>query len=143
MWDVATMSSIQRDTALVSHLPTHSLQASVEWVLNLSIFPGPVEVEVVLKSHPGVLEAVVVGTVDPTRGGTCVKAFVVLRDAHPIPTTTTHSRLTQELREHCLQRKAAHCCPQLFEFVSAESLPRTISGKVMRKRLRESGETSI
>ncbi|RAK76580.1 acyl-coenzyme A synthetase ACSM5 [Aspergillus fijiensis CBS 313.89] len=104
---------------------------------------GPVEVEVVLKSHPGVLEAVVVGTVDPTRGGTCMKAFVVLRDAHPIPTTTTHSRLTQELREHCLQRKAAHCCPQLFEFVSAESLPRTISGKVMRKRLRESGETSI
>jgi len=88
------------------------------------VWPG--EVEEVLAGHPAVLESVVVGVPDPYRGET-VKAFVVLRDG-----------MTAEpaaLVAFCRDRLAAYKYPRLVEFV--EILPKTASGKVLRRTLRD------
>ncbi|MFK4105175.1 long-chain fatty acid--CoA ligase [Streptomyces sp. NPDC019531] len=84
------------------------------------------EVERVLYEHPAVLEAAVVGLTHP-RWGEVPRAFVVLRsgtDAGP-----------EELREFCRARLAKFKVPARFDFV--DELPRTPSGKVLKRTLRD------
>ena len=90
---------------------------------------SPFEVESCLVSHPAVLEAAAVESPDPIRG-MVVKAFVVLR-----PGMCRAPALEQELQEFAKQRMAAFKYPRRIEFVS--SLPKTTSGKIKRKELRE------
>jgi long-chain acyl-CoA synthetase len=86
----------------------------------------PVEVEDVLREHPGVADAAVVGEPNPRTGETVV-AYVV-----PAPGS--------EIDEGALAAHAAHAlarykCPSRYEVVA--ELPRTLAGKVLRRELRD------
>jgi acetyl-CoA synthetase len=90
---------------------------------------SPFEVESCLVSHPAVLEAAVVESPDPLRGRV-IKAFLVLR-----PGTEPSEQLRADIQEFARQQMAAYKHPRKLEFV--EALPKTPSGKVKRKELRE------
>lgn len=83
------------------------------------------EVERVLYEHPDVIEAAVVGTPHP-RWGEAPKAFVVLRDGAPAD--------AEALRAFCRERLAKFKVPAAIVFVT--ELPRTASGKVLKRDLR-------
>jgi long-chain acyl-CoA synthetase len=85
----------------------------------------PREVEDVLAEHPAVRESAVVGVPDEKRGET-VKAFVSLK---PGATTTP-----AELIAHCKERMAAYKYPR--SVVLLEELPKTVTGKILRRELR-------
>ncbi|MCT9083644.1 AMP-binding enzyme, partial [Streptomyces fulvoviolaceus] len=84
------------------------------------------EVERVLYEHPAVLEAAVVGLQHP-RWGEVPRAFVVFR-----PGTSAG---TDELRDFCRTRLAKFKVPVRFDVV--DELPRTPSGKVLKRTLRD------
>ncbi|QES50883.1 acyl-CoA synthetase [Streptomyces venezuelae] len=88
----------------------------------------PREVEDVLYTHPAVREAAVVGVPDPYRGET-VKAYVSLR-----PGTSAESA---ELSAYCAERIAAYKYPREVEILAV--LPKTTSGKILRRELRARG----
>jgi acyl-coenzyme A synthetase/AMP-(fatty) acid ligase len=90
---------------------------------------SPFEVESCLVSHPLVAEAAAVAGRDPQRG-CVVKAFVVLR-----PGAEPSDALRADLQAFARQRMASFKCPRQVEFVQA--LPKTPSGKIKRKDLRE------
>ncbi|MEU2720596.1 AMP-binding protein [Streptomyces smyrnaeus] len=85
----------------------------------------PREVEDVLYAHPAVREAAVVGVPHEYRGET-VKAYVSLRDgAEAAP---------EELSAYCKERLAAYKYPREVEIL--RELPKTTSGKILRRELR-------
>ena len=89
---------------------------------------GPFEVESALIEHPAVAEAGVIGKPDPERME-IVKAFVSLKKGFA-PTDA----LKKELSEFVKRRLAAHAYPREIDFI--ESLPKTRSGKIMRRLLK-------
>ncbi|WP_194903845.1 acyl-CoA synthetase [Catenulispora rubra] len=84
------------------------------------------EIERVLYEHPAVLEAAVIGLPHP-RWGEVPRAFVVFRPGSGAE--------TEELREFCLARLAKFKVPARFDFIG--ELPRTPSGKVLKRHLRD------
>ena len=88
---------------------------------------GP-EVEEALLAHPDVLEVAVVGAPDPDRG-MIVHAFAVLR-----PGAAADAAKVTELQDFAKQAIAPYKYPRVIEFVA--ELPKTISGKTQRYRLR-------
>jgi len=88
----------------------------------------PREVEDVLYQHEAVREAAVVGVPDAYRGET-VKAYVSLR---PGQTATA-----EELIAFCREQMAAYKYPRQVEFL--DELPKTVSGKLLRRELRARG----
>ncbi len=91
-------------------------------------FIGPFEVESALMEHPAVHEAGVIGKPDPVVGE-IVKAFVALKPGvEPTPA------LQRELLGFARQRLGAAVAPKEIAF--AEHLPKTRSGKIMRRLLR-------
>lgn len=90
---------------------------------------GPTEIENVLARHPAVAESAVVASPDPLRGEV-VKAFVRLRAGH-----AGDASLAAELQRFVQQRTAPFKYPRRIEFV--DDLPRTVSGKIQRRVLRE------
>ena len=92
----------------------------------------PDEVEAVLATHPGVAEVAVAGRADP-EWGQRVAAFVIPRDPRRPPTL-------DDLRGHARERLAAAKAPR--ELVLVPSLPRTPSGKLLR-RLLPGGEAHV
>ena len=89
---------------------------------------GPFEVESALIEHPAVAEAGVIGKPDPI-AMEVVKAFVSLKDGYE-PT----DELRQELMRFSRQKLAAAVAPREIEFIA--SLPKTRSGKIMRRLLK-------
>ena len=89
---------------------------------------GPFEVESALMEHPAVAEAGVIGVPDPIAGAV-VKAFVVLRAGFE-PTDA----LRLELIGFGRKRLGAAVAPKEIEFRT--DLPKTRSGKIMRRLLR-------
>jgi 2-aminobenzoate-CoA ligase len=87
------------------------------------------EVETALMSHPKVAECGVIGAPNPDRGQ-IVKAFVVLA-----PKMEPSDALCRELQDHVKAQIAPYKYPRAIEFVS--ELPRTVTGKLQRARLRE------
>ena len=87
----------------------------------------PREVEDVLFEHPDVKEAGVIGIPDEF-SGEVVKAFVVLKD----PSKKVSE---QEVIDFCQKRLAKFKAPKEVEFV--QELPKTLIGKVLRRKLRE------
>src|SRR5918994_1836507 len=92
------------------------------------LWVSPVEVESPLGDHPAVIEAAAVGV--PVDGLTRVKAFVVLRDGYE-----PSEGLITELQNWCKERLKRYQYPHLVEFV--EELPKTVTGKIQRFKLRE------
>jgi len=89
---------------------------------------GPFEVESALVEHPAVVEAGVIGKPDPLRGE-IIKAFVVLSKGYK-PSKELEERLKGFVKKHL----AGHAYPREIEFVN--SLPKTRSGKIMRRVLK-------
>ncbi|HEY7133111.1 MAG TPA: acetate--CoA ligase [Candidatus Limnocylindrales bacterium] len=87
------------------------------------------EIESALVSHPAVAEAAVVGGPDPVTGE-AINAFVILRLGNE-PT----KELGQELRDHVAQKISPIAKPKSLMFVP--DLPKTRSGKIMRRLLRD------
>ena len=83
------------------------------------------EVEAVIKQHPGVADAVVIGVPDPMRDES-VKAFVILRDG----ATATDA----DIIEFCRQQLSKFRVPEFVEF--RDEVPRTSVGKVQKHILR-------
>jgi acyl-CoA synthetase (AMP-forming)/AMP-acid ligase II len=90
---------------------------------------GPIEVEEVLRSHPSVVDAGVVGVPDPDLGER-VGAVVVVAEPVDVPA----------LLVHCASMLATYKVPQFVEF--ADELPVTVLGKPDRRRLLELLDTS-
>lgn len=85
----------------------------------------PREVEDVLYTHPAVREAAVVGVPDAYRGET-VRAYVSLRPGSSVE--------PGELGAYCKERLAAYKYPREVEILT--ELPKTASGKILRRELR-------
>ncbi|RVU25199.1 long-chain fatty acid--CoA ligase [Streptomyces antnestii] len=90
----------------------------------------PREVEDVLYTHEAVREAAVVGVPDPYRGET-VRAYVSLRPGASVG--------PDELAAHCKERLAAYKYPREVEILP--ELPKTTSGKILRRELRSRERT--
>jgi len=104
------------------------IMGRVDDVLNVSGHRlGSMEIESALVSHPAVAEAAVVGRPDELKGE-AVYAFVVLKQ----PAT---ENLKSELLKHVTQEIGAIARPDDIHF--AENLPKTRSGKIMRRLLRD------
>lgn len=89
---------------------------------------GPFEVESALMEHPAVAEAGVIGKPDPVVGEV-VKAFVSLKHGF-----TESEALRMELLGHARKRLGAAVAPKEIAFMP--QLPRTRSGKIMRRLLK-------
>ena len=92
-------------------------------ISGFNVYPN--EVEDVVVSHSGVIEAAVIGVPDE-RSGEAVKAFVVRKDPN----------LTKEaLIAYCRENLTAYKVPHLIEF--RDELPKTNVGKILRRALRD------
>lgn len=89
---------------------------------------GPFEVESALVEHPDIIEAGVIGKPDPLRGE-IIKAFVKLK-----PGVKESEELKLEIQQFIKKNLAGHAYPREISFVS--SLPKTRSGKIMRRLLK-------
>jgi acetyl-CoA synthetase len=89
---------------------------------------GPFEVESALMEHPAVAQAGVIGKPDPTLGE-MVKAFVELKPGH-----APSEELRLQILGHARKRLGAAVAPKEIAF--AATLPRTRSGKIMRRLLK-------
>jgi long-chain acyl-CoA synthetase len=98
-------------------------------VSGLKVYPK--EVEEVLFTHPGVKESAVVSAPDDYTGE-AVKAFVVLKPE-------SRGRVSeQDIIAFCRKNMASYKAPDIVIFV--DELPKTLVGKVLRRKLREKGD---
>jgi acetyl-CoA synthetase len=93
---------------------------------------GPFEVESALQEHPAVAECAVIGAPDP-KGvrGIVVKSYIILAKGFE-----PSDELTRDIQDHVKTTTAPYKYPRIVEYV--KELPKTISGKIKRKELRES-----
>ncbi len=91
------------------------------------------EIESALVSHPKVAEAAVVGATDDTTGQ-AVCAFVILRES----AGDGGDEIVQELRKHVAKEIGAIAKPR--QIMVVQELPKTRSGKIMRRLLRDVAE---
>ncbi|MHB1951460.1 MAG: acetate--CoA ligase [Acidiferrobacteraceae bacterium] len=92
---------------------------------------GTMEIESALVAHPKVAEAAVVGRPDEIRGE-CVVAFVVVRGSRPVGSEA--AALAAELREWVSHQIGPIAKPEEIRY--GDNLPKTRSGKIMRRLLR-------
>ena len=97
------------------------------------------EIESALVLHPKVAEAAVVGAADDTTGQAVV-AFVILRSEAADEASTSEGReaVSQELRQHVAKEIGAIARPR--NVLVVPELPKTRSGKIMRRLLRDVAE---
>ena len=102
----------------------------IDDVLNVSGHRiGTAEIESALVSHPSVAEAAAVGRPDDLKGQALV-VFVTLKAGHE-----ASDKLKEDLRNHVAHEIGAIAKPDYIRF--AASLPKTRSGKIMRRILKE------
>lgn len=93
------------------------------------------ELESILVEHPAVAEAAVIGRTDAVKGQVPV-AFVTVRESFPI-----HTGLADELKDYVVERIGALARPAEVHFTA--ELPKTRSGKIMRRLLRDIAEGRV
>ncbi len=112
------------------------LLGRVDDVLNVSAHRiGTMELESALVSHPSVAEAAVIGIPDEITGQ-AIAAFVT-----PKMGVEADEALSRTLREHVAQKIGPIARPKLIRFTA--ELPKTRSGKIMRRLLRDVAEGRI
>lgn len=89
---------------------------------------SPFEVECALNSHPAVMQSAVIGLPDPV-AGQIVQAVIELK-----PGQVADDELRRSIMAHGRRLLGAAIAPRGIDFVA--SLPRTRSGKIMRRLLR-------
>jgi long-chain acyl-CoA synthetase len=87
---------------------------------------SPLAIENVLMAHEAIAEVAAVGIADE-RMGEKVKVFAVIREGA--------QATKQELKELCQKKLPAFMIPDLFQFM--ESLPKTVTGKILKSELRK------
>ena len=92
---------------------------------------GPGEIEECLATHPAIAAAAVVGVPDALRTET-IKAWVVLKPGH-----APSASLAAQIQDFVRGRLAAHEYPRSIAFT--DQLPMTVTGKIIRRELRERG----
>jgi acetyl-CoA synthetase len=97
---------------------------------------GTMEVESALVDHPSVAEAAVVGRAHEIKGQ-AIAAFVTLKDGVVDGTRTTKD-IANELKEHVVKKIGAIARPD--DILFTPDLPKTRSGKIMRRLLRDIAE---
>ena len=133
-WDNATYFT--SDGAKREQDGYFGLLGRVDDVLNVSGHRiGTMEIESALVDHQAVAEAAVVGIADEVKGQV-IAAFVTVKEGNE-PT----SQLSQELRKHVVDKIGAIARPQSVSF--AGDLPKTRSGKIMRRLLRDIAEGKV
>ena len=90
---------------------------------------GPAEVEEALILHPAVADSCVIGSPDPVRGENTV-AYCVLAEG-----SEESDELKKEIVDSCRDHVAVYKLPRELHFV--ESLPKTPTGKLLRRIVRE------
>lgn len=95
---------------------------------------SPFEVESVLITHPAVVECAVTGVPDEIRGQ-IIKATVVLTEEYR---NANRETLTKELQKYVKTMSAPYKYPRVIDYV--DELPKTFSGKIRRKEIRERDE---
>ena len=93
---------------------------------------GTMEVESALVDHPAVAEAAVVGKAHDLKGQ-AIAAFVTLRDGH-----AATAEMRDDLKEHVAKKIGAIARPD--DIIFSADLPKTRSGKIMRRLLRDIAE---
>ena len=93
---------------------------------------GTMEVESALVDHSSVAEAAVVGRAHEIKGQ-AISAFVILKEG-----TVHNSSLVDELKEHVVKKIGAIAKPE--DILFAADLPKTRSGKIMRRLLKDIAE---
>jgi len=105
------------------------IMGRIDDVLNVSGHRlSTIEIESALVSHPKVAEAAAVGRPDELKGE-AVAVFVTLKDGEP------NEALREELKKHVRREIGALAQPDDIRFTG--SLPKTRSGKIMRRLLRD------
>ena len=92
---------------------------------------SPTEVETALKQHDSVADAAVVG-IPQASGGELVVAAVIPAEGHAVD--------EHALREHCYARVTRYKVPR--KIVAVDDLPRSMLGKILRRKVREQLITS-
>jgi acetyl-CoA synthetase len=133
------------DGARIDHDGYFWIMGRVDDVVNVAGHRlGTAEVESALVSHPSVAEAAVVGRNDEIKG-TALVAFVTLKSSANIDTKNHEvlNSLKEELKNHVAKEISPIAKPDEIRF--AEALPKTRSGKIMRRLLREivNGATQV
>jgi len=95
---------------------------------------GTMEVESALVSHDAVAEAAVVGYPHEVKGN-AIAAFTILRNPLPAPGSEEEKALQKELADHV--GKALGPITKPDKIIFTEALPKTRSGKIMRRLLRD------
>ncbi|MDX6324162.1 MAG: acetyl-CoA synthetase [Nocardioidaceae bacterium] len=116
------------------------LLGRVDDVMNISGHRlSTTEIESALVSHPKVAEAAVVGANDPDTGQ-AINAFVILRESAVEEASGAEEgeKLVQELRNHVAREIGPIAKPKSIMIVP--ELPKTRSGKIMRRLLRDVAE---
>jgi acetyl-CoA synthetase len=109
------------------------LLGRVDDVMNISGHRiSTTEIESALVDHPAVAEAAVVGASDPVTGQ-AIMAYVIARGTH-----TASAELGEEVRQHVSTKLGAIARPKMVIFT--DELPKTRSGKIMRRLLRDVAE---
>ena len=93
---------------------------------------GTMEVESALVDHPSVAEAAVVGRAHELKGQ-AISAFVILKEG-----TAHDTGLVDELKDHVVKKIGAIAKPE--DILFAADLPKTRSGKIMRRLLKDIAE---
>ncbi len=88
----------------------------------------PSEVEEIISKHPKVFDVAVIGVPDD-KWGEAVKAFVILRKGE--------SANAEEIVEWCRENMAGFKKPKSVDFISSSEMPRTATGKILHRKLRE------
>ena len=96
---------------------------------------GTMEVESALVDHPAVAEAAVVGTYHEIKGQ-AITAFVTIKDS-----VNAETDLVQTLKDHVVRKIGAIARPEHILFTA--DLPKTRSGKIMRRLLRDIAEGKV
>jgi len=91
----------------------------------------PSEVEKVIVTHPNVIECAVIGLQD-YKWGEKVTAVCVLNKQ-----TTAKDELTEDIRKYCEDKLARFKLPKECVYITSEDMPRTGSGKIIHRILRE------
>jgi len=92
-------------------------------VSGFNVYPN--EIEAVIASHPGVVEAGVVGIPDGQTGET-VKAVIVKKDP---------DLSEEDVLAYCREQMTPYKVPRRIEF--RDELPKTVVGKILRRELRD------
>ena len=101
---------------------------------------GTMEVESALVDHPAVAEAAVVGVPDELKG-TAIAAFVILKERGKTSEAVRGDGLSKELQAHVAKKIGALARPDRIFFTA--DLPKTRSGKIMRRLLRDIAEGHV